>query len=188
MLLVTTCISTTILLIGEEFRKFHRACCHGFTNANDLNDFCSAAGRAFKSFLDENNTDELSDEVAAEEIEDSAAKTGEVTICSGGGFSESSSFQDLVVLSINTGVGSVPVALKEMGRRIKKIIHVEDDPVVQHVIRYHYDSSYGYTNFDDGTEHVVGLYESLDDFRDDPEDLIKRFGPIGKCIHQHILF
>ena len=164
-------------------RKHHRACCHGYTDLNDLDGFVSVAGRAFESAL---CSDETSDEAPAT----TAATAGEttvsgeikraVTVFPSEGLLELNDFQDIVMLSINTGIGSVSVALKEMGLRVKRIIYVEDDPVAQHVIRYRHDPSYGDGSLDDGIEHVVGLYESLDDIYKDPKELVKKFGPIGK--------
>lgn len=164
----------------EEGRKFHRACCHGFRKVEDLDGFSSAAGHAQNKFLGLIPVEEDITEIDQASL-DEPAKCTAVRVCDGEDCADLNNMNGAsVVLSINTGIGGVAVALKQLGVSTKKIIHVEDDPVIQHVIRYNHDFRYGETPVDDGIEHIVGLYNDLDELLVDPADIIKRWGAIGK--------
>jgi len=98
--------------------------------------------------------------------------------------SDSSNKREAVILSISGGVGSATVALKQLGFKMKRVIHVEKDRVAQHAYRSNHDMHYGEAsgNDDDGIEHVVGLYEGLDDLMYDPKSLVETHGPIDMII------
>ena len=87
--------------------------------------------------------------------------------------------RDAVVVCINAGVGSAAVALKHLGVKVAKIIHVEADRVAQHVIRSNHDYCYGEIDSDDQIGHIVGLFENAD-ITEDPEKLVRKYGPIGE--------
>ncbi|KAL3787637.1 hypothetical protein HJC23_011785 [Cyclotella cryptica] len=173
-------------------RKYHRLCCHGLRVTDNLDDFACAAGQALMEALEAPQDGDGSDsEREGEVLEMSRSEESEnerEAKCSAVTISSLLSPRDqpahemggAVVLSINTGIGGVAVALKQVNFGTKRIIHVEADLVAQHVIRFHHDLNYGSMEMDDGIEHIVGLYNTLDDVRADPEDLVRRFGPIGK--------
>jgi hypothetical protein len=169
-----------------------------------LEGFISRAGQAYKDLLDqvENGgtsempevsavgrdlmssaeTNEMPDEDSATE----STKPSAVTVRSGESVNQLTRTRSAaVIVSINTGIG-VAVATKQLGLNVRTIIHVEDDPVTRHAIRFHHDSEYGNTSLDDGIEHIVGLYNDLDELMDDPSDIVKRFGPVGT--HANIWF
>lgn len=54
----------------------------------------------------------------------------------------------LVVLSLFSGIGSCMVTLKRLGLPIKRVIHVEHDPVANYVFQHHHNSD------NDGIEYV----------------------------------
>jgi hypothetical protein len=187
-----------------ETRRYHRACCHEYKTVEDLEGFISRAGQAYKDLLDqvENGgtsempevsavgrdlmssaeTNEMPDEDSATE----STKPSAVTVRSGESVNQLTRTRSAaVIVSINTGIG-VAVATKQLGLNVRTIIHVEDDPVTRHAIRFHHDSEYGNTSLDDGIEHIVGLYNDLDELMDDPSDIVKRFGPVGT--HANIWF
>ena len=166
--------------------KFHRACCHGYVDEDGFEeDFVSSAGRAqmeFLGLLEKATTQNETDEKEIAQI----ANLSTMTVCSGEQCLTLKASNDAaVVLTINTGVGSVAVALKKLGINTKRIIHVEEDPVIQHVIRYHHDTRYRDSILDDGIDHIVGLYDNLDELSLDPKELVRRYGPIGRSSNQN---
>ncbi|KAL7487421.1 hypothetical protein ACHAW6_013022 [Cyclotella cf. meneghiniana] len=178
----------------KDARKYHRLCCHGLKLTDDLEDFVCAAGKALMEVLEPPQDDDGSDlenegvELEMSRVEES--DDGSETKCSAVIISSlvrsrqqpTHAGDAAVVLSINTGIGGVAVAIKQGSFKTKRIIHVEDDLVAQHVIRFHHDFKYGNLEKDDGIEHIVGLYNTLDEVRADPEDLVRRFGPIDLII------
>ncbi|KAL3783164.1 hypothetical protein HJC23_001514 [Cyclotella cryptica] len=170
-------------------RKYHRLCCHGLRVTDNLDDFACAAGQALMEALEAPQDGDGSDsEREGEVLEMSRAKNRKmkekqnVVRLLSPRDQPAHEMGGAVVLSINTGIGGVAVALKQVNFGTKRIIHVEADLVAQHVIRFHHDLNYGSMEMDDGIEHIVGLYNTLDDVRADPEDLVRRFGPIDLII------
>ena len=186
--------NSTLKLVQNcpEARKFHRGCCHGYTNPEDLNQFVSKVGRAQRKYLSLSETaiesnhksgqDDEPEMPQKENVDFLGAKPSAVIIDSIHGTSEQivSANRESVVLSINAGIGSVLVAFEQLKLKAKRIIHVEEDRVARHVIRSNHDIKYGETETDDGLDHIIGLYDGLADLKIDIEDFVKRFGPIGK--------
>lgn len=161
----------------EAGRKFHRVCCHGYCNLEDLDGFSSAAGQALLGLIPVEEDDTEIEAVSLDE----PIKSTAVRVCNGKDCADLNNVRGVsVVLSINTGIGGVAVALKQLGMNTTRIIHVDDDPVIQHVIRYNHDLRYGETTVDDGIEHVIGLYNDLNELMVDPADIITRWGAIGE--------
>eukprot|EP00978_Attheya_sp_CCMP212_P042244 scaffold254354_cov74-Attheya_sp.AAC.1 len=88
----------------------------------------------------------------------------------------------VVVLDLFGGIGAASVVLKKLCIAMRKIIHVDYDPVAQHVYRSNHDPSYGVTttttNHEDGIEYVCGLYESFKKVEQHCEHLAHEHGPI----------
>ena len=89
--------------------------------------------------------------------------------------------RNAVVVCIGDCVGSIAVAMKGLGIGMKTMIHVEADGVAKHVIRSLHDYSYEGTKRNDEVDHIVGLYESLSEIKENPKQLVQKYGPIGKC-------
>jgi hypothetical protein len=87
-----------------------------------------------------------------------------------------------VVLDLFGGIGAATVVLKKLRIAMRKIIHVDLDPVAQHVYCSNHDPSYGVTttttNHEDGIEYVSGLYETFEIVERHCEDLVRKHGPI----------
>jgi hypothetical protein len=73
-----------------------------------------------------------------------------------------------VVLEMFGGIGSGAVALKRLGIKIDKLVHVDQDMVASHVARYNHDAAYGRDGNggkeEDGTDHVHEYTTFLDIF------------------------
>ena len=178
--------------------KFHRACCHGYDKLEDVNSFRSPVGKGIAQFYgiddaSENSNKEgetqnkTTDNPASSAPEKNVAETSQGTnsvSCVDGAcekFHRCTTLKgklDVVVVCINAGVGSATVALKGLGVKMAKVIHVEADKVAQHVIQGNHDYHYGDTDDDDGIEHIVGLYERLADIQ--AKNLVQRHGPISE--------
>jgi hypothetical protein len=87
-----------------------------------------------------------------------------------------------VVLDLFGGIGAATVVLKKLGIAMRKIIHVDHDPVAQHVYRSNHDTSYGVTTNEDGIKYVCGLYERFEDVEQLCEDLVRDHGPVDLVI------
>ena len=171
---------------SESLSKYHRACCHGYQNKEECESFVSPMG---KIIIGEGDVIEITTRPDPEheygtEVE---PDTNSVTIVGGNNEMfhkclQTRQTRHAVVVCINAGVGSVAVALKGLGIRVEKMIHVEADRVAQHVIRSIHDYSYGVTQDNDEIKHVVGLYETVDDIAEAPEEFVKYNGPIGELI------
>ena len=169
---------------SESLSKYHRACCHGYQNTEECESFVSPMG---KIIIGEGDAIEITTRPDPEheygtEVE---PDTNSVTIVGGNNEMfhkclQTRQTRHAVVVCINAGVGSVAVALKGLGIRVEKMIHVEADRVAQHVIRSIHDYSYGVTQDNDEIKHVVGLYETVDDIAEAPEEFVKYNGPIGE--------
>ena len=194
----------------EAGLKFHRGCCHGYKDKDDFESFVSPVGKVQMDVIeklgkDENDVapvgsygqDNNSQDSTTVHDTKSFAKavqetkpSGVITVdCNPENFHRclqnrsllmQDRKRDAVVVSINAGVGNVTVALKQLNLSMKTVIHVEEDRVAQHVYRSNHDFSYGVTDYNDCINHVTGLYESLNDLRDNPEELVLKYGPIGK--------
>jgi len=169
---------------SESLSKYHRACCHGYQNKEEWESFVSPMG---KIIIGEGDAIEITTRPDPEheygtEVE---PDTNSVTIVDGNNEMfhkclQTRQTRHAVVVCINAGVGSVAVALKGLRIRVEKMIHVEADRVAQHVIRSIHDYSYGVTQDNDEIKHVVGLYETVDDIAEAPEEFVKYNGPIGE--------
>ena len=181
--------------------KYHRACCHGYKNVEDLESFESPVGRAQRELLEQFEKDAEADDV--NELAETEDNTTEVNVpeihqdlnsdevigdcrpyyrCCQNRSSLSRRKRDAVVLSINSGVGAATVSLKNLGISLAKIIHVEEDQVAQHVIRSKHDYCYGEVDINDGVEHVVGLYETLAEVYQNIKALVINHGPIDMVV------
>ncbi|KAL7552441.1 hypothetical protein ACHAWF_015678, partial [Thalassiosira exigua] len=173
--------------------KFHRPCCHGFQDKEDLESFMSPVGKVQEAMIENAGKDDGDEEVLTETCnagKGRAPKGGsevdtfvegnlqEYQKCLQDRSADSTKKRDAVVLCVNAGIGSVAVALKCLNIKVATIIHVEADRVAQHVIRSSHDCCYGETKDDDGIVHVVGLYESLEDVAKDPAKMVQKFGVI----------
>jgi hypothetical protein len=79
-----------------------------------------------------------------------------------------------VVLDLFAGIGSGVLALKRLGIKISKIIHVEHDKIATHVYRWNHDPSYNTSLQEDGIEHVYIL--KWENFEDEWESLCETHG------------
>ena len=178
-------LNGTIRHCGSEcLSKYHRACCHEYQNKEEWESFVSPLGKVIIGGGDaiEITTRPDPEHEYGTEVE---PDTNSVTIVDGNNEMfhkclQTKQTRHAVVVCINAGVGSVAVALKGLGIRVEKMIHVEADRVAQHVIRSIHDYSYGVTQDNDEIKHVVGLYETVDDIAEAPEEFIKYNGPIGE--------
>ena len=187
----------------EYLRKYHRGCCHDYRDTKEFDDlFVSPMGKIVRKLIEltgtatnetkgetdtkvsttthpelgnENDTGISHDSYSVSVVE---GKCELFLQCLQACSTLPRLKRNAVVLCINSGFGSAAVALKGLGIRVDKMIHVEADRVAQHVIRSNHDISYGVTQVDDGIKHIVGLYETIDDIV--PEMFIQYNGPIGK--------
>lgn len=189
----------TIRHCGSTYlKKYHRVCCHGYQDKKECESFVSPMGKMVMELTGElmgteaNETNGEGDaientthpEPEHENSTEMAQGTNSVTVVDGNSEMFQQSLQTrrkrhAVVVCINAGVGSAAVALKGLGIRCEKMIHVEADRVAQHVIRSSHDFSYG-AEHDDEIKHIVGLYECIDDIAEDPDKFVQYNGPIGK--------
>ncbi|KAL3777988.1 hypothetical protein ACHAW5_003268 [Stephanodiscus triporus] len=191
----------TIRHCGSSYlKKYHRVCCHGYQDMKECESFVSPMGKMVMELTGEstgtkaNETNREGDaientthpEPEHENSTEVAQGTNSVTIVEGNSEMFQQSLQTrrkrhAVVVCINAGVGSAAVALKGLGIRCEKMIHVEADRVAQHVIRSSHDFSYGAEHHDE-IKHIVGLYECIDDIAEDPDKFVQYNGPIDLVI------
>ena len=182
----------------ENGVKFHRPCCHGCKTNDDVENFASPAGKAQQELLDcmgEDKEDssicdssaerDIRGEYITQSIQDTKPSGVTVKDCDPKNFRRcfqrrSERKRDAVILSINGGIGSVTAALKYLKISTQKVIHVEEDRVAQHVYRSNHDFAYGETKDNDGISHITGLYDSLDELMEDPDEFVRKHGPIGE--------
>ena len=178
--------------------KYHRACCHGYKNDDDLESFESPVGRTQRELFEqyEKEADEVAEteDNTVIEVKNVAAIHQDLNSdevigdcqpyyqCRQNRSSLPGRKRDAVVLSINSGVGAATVSLKNLGINMAKMIHVESDPVARHVIRSQHDYSYGEIDIDDGIEHVVGLYETLAEVCQNIKAMVINHGPIDMVV------
>lgn len=165
----------------DESGKHHRMCCHGYKKYDNVDGFISKAGQALMMYWgDEDKPQESEADKSIDTSDANAAKPTAIQFHIGKSIPVVEKRQHPgVVLGINTGVGSLSIALKRLNIVTKTILYVEEDPVTRDIIRYHHDFRYGETNHDDGINHIVGLYDNLNELMVDPAVVIQRFGPIG---------
>jgi len=172
----------------EAGLKYHRPCCHGYRDYDSLESFVSPVGKVQMELL-EHLGEATSDSEEGKNEPSTTQITSHVTSMADGNcekymqclHSRLTSKRDPVVLCINAGIGSSTVSLKHLGVKMSKIIHVEGDPVAQHVIRSNHDYGYGEIDDEDQIEHVVGLYDSSN-VVEDPKRLVRKHGPIDIVI------
>ncbi|KAL7528799.1 hypothetical protein ACHAXR_004999, partial [Thalassiosira sp. AJA248-18] len=182
----------------EEGLKYHRGCCHGYKDEHELESFVSPVGKVQTELLEqlgkedggsddrENETEASVNLGAGRNVDEISQGTKPMAIVDGECDKYVKCLQgpkrDAVVVCINAGVGSSAVALKHLGVKVAKMIHVEADRVAKHVIRFNHDHHYGEIDSDDKIQHIVGLYESLADIAGNPEKLVRTYGPIDIII------
>ena len=169
---------------SESLSTYHRACCHGYQDKEEWKSFVSQMG---KFNIGKGDTIEITHRHEPEHENGTEVERGTNSVTTVDGNNEmfhkclqTRQKRHAVVVCINAGVGSGAVALKGLGIRVEKMIHVEADRVAQHVIRSIHDYSYGETQDNDEIKHVVGLYETVDDIAEAPEKFVEYNGPIGE--------
>jgi hypothetical protein len=179
----------TIRHCGSELlSKYHRACCHGYQDVKEMESFVSPMGKRLLELSEDGDAVEDTTDPEPEHRNGSDVDQGASVIIVNG---ESEMFHRClrtkqkrlaVVVCINAVGDSAAIALKGLGIRVEKMIHVEADKVAQHVIRSTHDFSYGETKADDQIKHIVGLYERFDDIAEDPDKFVEYNGPIGELL------
>jgi len=176
--------------------KYHRGCCHQYQNEDDFEAFVSPVGKAASCMFEEEgeaNGESDVDESDTNSPEAQYERLTEIPLTIIDGQCEQylqnvescanmGEKRDAIVLCINAGAGSAIVSLKHLGVKVAKVIHVESDRVAQHVIRSHHDYCYGEIDDDDQIEHIIGLYNTIGDIAEDPEKMVRKYGPIDIII------
>mmetsp|Transcript_22249 Transcript_22249/g.34247 ORF Transcript_22249/g.34247 Transcript_22249/m.34247 type:complete len:599 (-) Transcript_22249:360-2156(-) len=83
-----------------------------------------------------------------------------------------------VVLDVFAGIGAGVVALKRLGIDIKKVIHIEIDPVCTHVFKQNHDCKYNNDLVNDDISYVYDAYSRFEDVESDIEGLLEKYGSI----------
>ena len=169
--------------------KFHRGCCHGYQDKETFEtSFMSPVGKALFQQMENSNSTAAAPPMVENNIaEKLQGKSPEPIIVDGDSAKYLNSSllkckRNAAVVCIGDCVGNVAVAMKGLGISMKTLIHVEADRVAKHVIRSLHDYSYGETQNNDEVDHIVGLYESLAEIKENPKQLVQKYGPIGKYI------
>lgn len=143
--------------------KSHRSCCHGHSIEEEF--YFTPLARVQNQFL---GIDLQNDSQKETELKNNfeliPTVSGRVILQSKSNslipylnIGHSEEEQKAIVLSIDGGIGSVTVAMKQLGIGVGKVIHVEKNLVAKHVYRSNHDFSYGETEQNDGIKHIVGL-------------------------------
>ena len=169
--------------------KYHRGCCHGYQDKKEIESFVSPMGKRLLELSEGGDALENTTHPEPEHRNGSDVDRDANSVIIVNGKSEmfhrclqTRQKRHAVVVCINAVGDSAAIALKGLGIRVKKMIHVEADKVAQHVIRSTHDFSYGDTKANDGIEHIVGLYERFDDIAADPDKFVEYNGPIGELL------
>lgn len=193
----------------EHGLKYHRGCCHGYADKEEFESFVSPVGKVQQQMLElleqigEGKEEEQDSDDQSDSSNNDARDKKETEQCSveispncdpktyhqckeeRSGFlhGRKGRMHSANVLSINSGIGSACLALKQLGVSMKKVVHVVDDRVSQHVFRSNHEKGYfGGKDNDDGIEHITNLYNTLGDLAVDQKGLVEKFGPIDVVV------
>jgi len=192
----------------EDSLKPHRPCCHGYRDEEELikvgtfvplaraqNQFLASFGDDGDKDDDTNNDVNSGVERLGSQLKVLPNRSGKVLLqCESSSLARhsngrSTEIDDVkrraTVLSIDGGIGSVTVAMKQLGIDVEKMIHVESNLVAKHVYRSNHDVAYGETDTTDGIKHIVGLYDSIEEilgYSDCVHELVRKYGPIDLIV------